>query len=65
MIKRLLFAVLIWSAATSGTLNAQCVPDPTITVPGIYPDSATGLVSGVVGVPYTEVIQARVLTILH
>ncbi len=62
MIKRLLFAAVILTAATNGTVNAQCVPDPTITVPGIYPDSATGLAGGVVGVPYTQVIQARVLT---
>lgn len=62
MIKRLLFAASILTASFNGNLYAQCVPDPTITVPGIYPDSATGLVSGVVGVPYTEVIQARVLT---
>jgi hypothetical protein len=62
MIKRLLIATAIITAASSGMTNAQCVPDPTITVPGIYPDSATGLVSGVVGVPYNEVIQAKVLT---
>ena len=40
--------------------SAQCVPDPTITIPGIYPDSATGLSSGIVGTPYTQVIQAKV-----
>ncbi len=41
---------------------SQCVPNTSITVPGIYPDSATGLASGTVGVAYTEVIQAKVLT---
>lgn len=59
MIKKL----LLLSAAfltCSIQANSQCVPDPTLTIPGIYPDSATGLASGVVGVPYTQVIQAKV-----
>ncbi|MBL0340516.1 MAG: T9SS type A sorting domain-containing protein [Bacteroidetes bacterium] len=45
-----------------GKSTAQCIPDVTLTVPGIYPDSATGLPAGNVGQPYSEVIQARVLT---
>lgn len=61
MIKKLLVSAVILVAAYSGSVQAQCVPDPTITTPGIYPDSATGLASGVVGVPYVEDIQARVL----
>jgi hypothetical protein len=55
----LIIFMLIGSAQTS---FAQCVPDITITTPGIYPDSATGLPDGTVGIPYSEVIQARVLT---
>ncbi|MBK8847928.1 MAG: T9SS type A sorting domain-containing protein [Bacteroidetes bacterium] len=39
---------------------SQCIPDPNITIPGIYPDSATGLAPGMVGDPYSEVIQIRV-----
>lgn len=38
----------------------QCIPDLTITQPGIYPDSATGLAPGVVGQPYNQVMQIRV-----
>ncbi len=36
--------------------SAQCVPDPQYTSSGIYPDSATGLNSGCVGVPYNQLI---------
>ncbi len=43
---------------------AQCTPDTSIThnVPGIYPDSATGLPHAYVGVSYLADIQVRVLT---
>ena len=41
----------------SGAVFGQCVPDPTITVPGYYPDS---LPYAVVGVPYTTDIQVLV-----
>lgn len=48
------------SIITSGLFaNAQCIPDVTITDPGVYPDSATGLAVGMVGVPYNQVIQVR------
>jgi hypothetical protein len=57
MIKRILLAVLL--LYTVSQIKAQCVPDPTITVPGVYPDSATGLATGMVGVPYNQVIQVR------
>jgi len=36
--------------------NAQCTPDPQFTIAGIYPDSATGLPSAMVGQAYNEVI---------
>jgi hypothetical protein len=39
--------------------NAQCTPDLTLTIPGVYPDSATGLATGTVGVSYNQVIQVR------
>lgn len=58
MIKRLLLTCAIAGSLT-GSLSAQCVPDPTITTPGIYPDSATGLPGGTVNVAYNEVIQFR------
>jgi hypothetical protein len=61
MIKRILMTVF-----TTGIISlqavGQCVPDVTITTPGIYPDSATGLPAGTVGTPYNEVIQVKVLT---
>jgi hypothetical protein len=61
--KRILLLFPIFVFALAGHLAvSQCVPNTSITVPGIYPDSATGLVSGTVGVPYSEVIQAKVLT---
>jgi len=62
MIKRLLILSVIFLTGILTNSNAQCVPDLTITDPGIYPDSATGLPSGVVGTPYSEVIQAKVFT---
>ena len=40
--------------------NGQCTPNTSITQAGIYPDSATGLASGTVGVAYNQVIQLRV-----
>ncbi|REJ84893.1 MAG: T9SS C-terminal target domain-containing protein [Bacteroidetes bacterium] len=41
---------------------AQCIPDTSITrnIPGIYPDSATGLPHAFVGVPYSTVLQVKV-----
>lgn len=42
--------------------GAQCVPDPSYTVPGIYPDSATGLPHAIVGQPYLTDMQLRILT---
>lgn len=60
MIRKLLLSAITFSAIPFLILNAQCVPDPTITTPGIYPDSATGLAGGTVGIAYNEVIQARV-----
>ena len=62
MILRLFSLLLIVLAFSFDQVHAQCTPDLTITTPGIYPDSATGLPSGMVSVPYSEVIQVRVLT---
>ena len=60
MMKKLLlsfFSVLL----LCGFASAQCVIDGTKTTPGYYPDSATGLKSAVVTVPYVQVVQVRVL----
>lgn len=59
MFKSLLLSSFLAIGFTSLS-QAQCIPDPTITIAGIYPDSATGLASGVVGTPYTQVLQAKV-----
>ncbi|MEO8146161.1 MAG: T9SS type A sorting domain-containing protein [Bacteroidia bacterium] len=58
MMKRLLLIVLIASAA--GQINGQCVPNTSITQPGIYPDSATGLTQGVINQAYNQVMQIKV-----
>jgi hypothetical protein len=62
MKKLILFALII--AIFFNTVNAigQCVPNTSITTPGIFPDSATGLNSAVVGQAYNQVIQVRVPT---
>ena len=36
--------------------SAQCIPDPQFIIAGIYPDSATGLKSALVGQAYNEII---------
>ena len=40
----------------SNLLNAQCIPNPQYTSPGIYPDSITGLSNALVGQSYNEII---------
>ena len=51
--------VLIACVCYTLTAVSQCVPDTSIThnVPGIYPDSATGLPHAFVGMPYSTVMQ--------
>jgi hypothetical protein len=53
----IVLALFIYSSSWS-----QCVIDTSIThnVPGIYPDSATGLPHALVGVAYSTVIQVHV-----
>jgi hypothetical protein len=41
-------------------VGAQCVPNTSITSPGYYPDSATGLPHAVVGTPYSTDIQVLI-----
>jgi hypothetical protein len=57
----LLASIFIFTVSRS---FSQCIPDTSIThnEVGIYPDSATGLPHAVVGTPYSEVIQLKVLT---
>ena len=42
--------------------SAQCTPDPQFTIPGIYPDSSTGMPDAIVGQPYNEIITVIVST---
>lgn len=37
-------------------VSAQCVPDPQFTSSGIFPNEATGFVSGCVGTPYEQLV---------
>ena len=52
--KKLLLTLTL--AITTIFASAQCTPDSQFTLPGIYPDSATGLPSAMVGQAYNEVI---------
>lgn len=44
----------------SGTVHAQCTPDPNNTSPGIFPTPVTGVAQGVVGDPYSQVLTLNV-----
>ena len=55
--KKLLLSLI--AITTMSTAIAQnCTADPQYTVPGVYPDSATGIPVAYVGVPYDETITA-------
>lgn len=53
--KRLLLLLAITFVSVLSA-NAQCVPDPAFTDPGIYPDSATGFANACVGDLYEQVV---------
>ena len=59
MMKRLLVLTIL-SFILSVKSFAQCTPNTSITTPGIFPDSATGLASGVINMPYNQVLQMRI-----
>ncbi len=58
--KRILLSILFIAAIGLSQSFAQCVPNTSITLPGITPDSATGLSAGVAGSPYNQVMQIKV-----
>ena len=58
MKKILLVLIIVGSTIANGL--AQCTPDPSFTLPGIYPDSATGLTDAYTGSPYNETITVIV-----
>jgi len=57
-----LYLLLLAFSLKACTAYSQCVPDPGITqnIPGIYPDSATGIPHAYVGVPYSTVLQVYI-----
>lgn len=52
--KKILFTLTI--AISAIFASAQCTPDPQFILPGIYPDSVTGLSNAMVGQSYDEII---------
>ena len=60
MRKTLLILVMLIGGAIQA--SAQCVPDASITQPGIYPDTTTNLPAGTAGVFYSSDIQLKVIT---
>lgn len=58
-----LLALLFLQAIVCGVVYAQCTPDPVYTtagIPGIWPDTITGVASGTVGTPYSQVFTVIV-----
>ena len=60
--KKALLAVIALSFFSTLELSAQCIPDASITVPGIYPDSATNLDTAMVSQFYSDTLQFKVYT---
>ncbi len=64
MIKKLLFTFAVGTSLAFTSLAQICIPNvsciPAGTNYGICPDSATGLATGTVGVPYTQVMSMMV-----
>jgi len=58
--KKQLLTLFTISFLGAAQIYAQCTPNLTITVPGIYPDSVTNLPHGVVNLPYVADIQAKI-----
>lgn len=58
----LLLLTVLFQCAFLSRVQAQCTPDPVVTggVPGIYPDSLTGIPRATVGIPYSTVFQINV-----
>lgn len=57
--KKFLLAIIALCFAAA-QVSAQCSPNLSLTSPGIWPDSATGLAHGVVGQSYSDTLQFRV-----
>lgn len=59
--KKILLCIALLSLIVP-TVQSQCTPNTSITIPGIYPDTSTNLAVAFAGFPYNEVIQVKVLT---
>jgi hypothetical protein len=60
--KKALLAVIALLSFSAAEISAQCIPDLTMTSPGVVPDSATGLASAMVSQPYHDTLQFRTPT---
>jgi len=61
MKKQLLLLVTFLSVGMNYSYS-QCIPDLSLTIPGIYPDSLINLDTGMVGVQYSDTIQFKVFS---
>ena len=62
MIKKLLLSLIIIPFLGITVAVGQCTPDPNLTHPGVFPDSATGLPHGTVNVLYAATLTLIIPT---
>lgn len=60
--KKILLVLIIAGSTIANGFAQLCSPDLAFTLPGIYPDSATGLADAYTGSPYYETITVIVPT---
>ncbi len=60
--KKVLFSSVFSVILFLGVLAQPCIPEASLTTPGLYPDSATNLPPGTVNVYYEAVISAFIPT---
>jgi Secretion system C-terminal sorting domain len=53
---RIFIILLLFNVFSIGLFGQSCQPDTTITIPGIYPDSATGIAEARVNQAYNQTI---------
>ena len=58
--KKILLVLIIAGSTIANGFAQLCSPDLAFTLPGIYPDSATGLADAYTGSPYYETITVIV-----
>ncbi len=57
---KLLLLICTFFILGNSSVYSQCTPNPAVTTPGIFPDSATGLSPASVGQLYTQIMQLRI-----